>query len=458
VKSGDSIESVWPVLVSTLDETVQSSDVLKNIVGLTGLDVDWSLNDTESYSHGTRKRAFLQNIEKAFKRLMPGEQQRVASRLHAELLRRYPAVKDLLLERLGHDISQSSTSPQASSPTESDPEKTEVSSPMNFHAIPTTPGTLSGNTSKPAPPSSASNRPFKIFLSHSSIDKELANAVLDFLCTALRLHIDDFFCTSVEGANLRAGAYFDAEIREAVVAAPVFLSLLTPKAISSTYVLFELGARWGSKKDHLPLLAKGVNPSDLRKPIDGMIAILLKEETQVLKLVHDLAPILKLTPLSSHAYLEKAKHVASLASAVTPDPHTAPEIQVEPSPEKILQELANTKLLECVEIFKGYPRLETALRAIQRAQGNWDHKKEQVTVIAGDKVVFHADTAQINVYAGTLWITEDESASLFRDMLESSSGSMAVTIKGYPTRLTGLAWQTVNFGDYLIVVEVHKSK
>jgi hypothetical protein len=85
-----------------------------------------------------------------------------------------------------------------------------------------------------------------VFVSHSSADADVAVAVVDLLCTALGLRLSQFVCTSVDGAKLQGGDITDEVLRREIQRVPAFISILTQRAVSSTYVLFELGARWGS--------------------------------------------------------------------------------------------------------------------------------------------------------------------------------------------------------------------
>ena len=85
----------------------------------------------------------------------------------------------------------------------------------------------------------------KIFISHSSRDIALAKPVIDLLRLALNLSDEEIRCTSVPGYKLPGGAETDQQIRKELLAAPVFIGLVTDAGLASIYVLFELGARWG---------------------------------------------------------------------------------------------------------------------------------------------------------------------------------------------------------------------
>jgi hypothetical protein len=153
-----------------------------------------------------------------------------------------------------------------------------------------------------------------IFISHSSVDKDLAEALVDMLCAALNLRRRDFLCTSVDGAKLRGGDITDDELRRQIREVPAFLSLLTREAVTSTYVLFELGARWGCAKHHIPLLAKGAGTEVLREPLKERIALQMSSVPSVLQLVEDLGHLLHRQPEPANSYLEKVQDVVRISS------------------------------------------------------------------------------------------------------------------------------------------------
>ena len=88
----------------------------------------------------------------------------------------------------------------------------------------------------------------KIFISHSSEDIQLAEGIIDLLKNALRLSSKDIRCTSVDGYRLPGGAKTEEQLRNEVCSCETLIGLISPNATDSLYVLFELGARWGSNK------------------------------------------------------------------------------------------------------------------------------------------------------------------------------------------------------------------
>jgi hypothetical protein len=159
----------------------------------------------------------------------------------------------------------------------------------------------------------------KVFISHSSADADIADALVDLLCTALPLRRADFLCTSVDGCRLPGGALTSDTLRKELQSCPAFLSLLTRNSISSSYVLFELGARWGCGKHHIPLLAKGFAADLMKEPLKEMNALNLAKQPQVLQLVSDLAELLRCKAAVPNAYFAKVQKVAELAKAPQED-------------------------------------------------------------------------------------------------------------------------------------------
>jgi TIR domain len=131
-----------------------------------------------------------------------------------------------------------------------------------------------------------------VFISHSSQDTQLARQVVDLLRSSLNLHAKQIRCTSVDGYRLPAGANTDERLREEVLASRTFISILSSSSLSSVYVLFELGARWGAKKPLFPLLAPGMGSQSLRGPLTGLNALTCETAGQLHQLVSDVGETL----------------------------------------------------------------------------------------------------------------------------------------------------------------------
>jgi len=131
-----------------------------------------------------------------------------------------------------------------------------------------------------------------IFISHSSEDIEIAEILVELLRTALNLSSDQIRCTSVDGYRLPGGATTNDQLKEEIYNSKSFIGLITPNSLESSYVLFELGARWGAKKQLIPLLANGSDASDLIGPLKDINALSCGNKSQMFQLISELREFL----------------------------------------------------------------------------------------------------------------------------------------------------------------------
>ena len=143
----------------------------------------------------------------------------------------------------------------------------------------------------------------RIFVSHSSTDSALAASLVTLLTTALSLQHDDVRCTSVDGHRLPAGVDINQQLKREVDGAEILIGLLTPHAVSSMYVAFELGARWGNGRHMFPVLACGIRPSNIDGPLAAINCLDGTNESQIHQLLEESARTLSLTiePASTYA-------------------------------------------------------------------------------------------------------------------------------------------------------------
>jgi len=127
-----------------------------------------------------------------------------------------------------------------------------------------------------------------IFISHSSSDIEIAEKLVDLLRTALRLTSDQIRCTSLDGYRLPGGASTSDQLKEEIYNSKSFIGLITPNSLESKYVLFELGARWGAKRQLIPLLAGGTGTKDLVGPLSEINALSCDNNSQMFQLIGEL--------------------------------------------------------------------------------------------------------------------------------------------------------------------------
>lgn len=147
-----------------------------------------------------------------------------------------------------------------------------------------------------------------LFISHSSEDAALVALLVDLLTSALSLNASEIRCTSVDGYRLPIGVKTDEYLRQEIQDAQLFIGLISTSSLRSTYVLFELGARWGCGKHLAPLLAPASIPRILSSPLANLNALRCDNASQLHQLIHDLADELGISPgapADNQRYIER---------------------------------------------------------------------------------------------------------------------------------------------------------
>jgi hypothetical protein len=142
----------------------------------------------------------------------------------------------------------------------------------------------------------------RVFISHSSKDREFVILLIDLIRSALNFPADQIRCTSVDGYRLPAGASIAEQLRREIHEAQVFIGVISQSSLQSLYMTFELGARWGAQKHLIPLLAPGVAHTLLSSPLADLNALEATAPAQLHQLVGDLAAVLGVATSSPAAY------------------------------------------------------------------------------------------------------------------------------------------------------------
>jgi len=173
------------------------------------------------------------------------------------------------------------------------------------------------NVATPAdmPKQPSTHQGLSIFISHSSKDADLALALIDLLKAGMALTADQIRCSSVDGYRLPVGVNSEGKLREEVNAAKVVVGLITRSSLTSYYVMFELGARWGADLLLAPLLA-GVKANELSGPLSLLNALSANSDAQLHQLLEDIAKHLGLSVQPPASYIRNIAAVKALADAL----------------------------------------------------------------------------------------------------------------------------------------------
>lgn len=203
-----------------------------------------------------------------------------------------------------------------------------------------------------APPVIPTASGLDIFISHSSKDVDVAEALINLLRSSMNIPSERIRCTSVNGYRLPGGAKTDEQLRAEVVSARVFVGIITQHSLQSAFVMFELGARWGGGQFFLPLMAKGFVPRQLSGPLTGINALDCRDAAQIVQMLEDIARKLELR-LDSHSSFQG--HVERVRAAAG---HSENDVDVNPSkPSPAGSAAVNTALYDdsdCLALISRY--------------------------------------------------------------------------------------------------------
>ncbi len=157
--------------------------------------------------------------------------------------------------------------------------------------------------------------------------------LVTLLCTALNFTKSSLRCTSVPGCKLPAGADTPTQLRKEIQDAKAYIGLITPASVESTYVLFELGARWAFEGYFAPALGPGATFELLKGPFAHRHHLKSSERTDMQQLLEEIAVAAArpLQPAQAYEYELDTFVSASIASESIAASKKEPEIP-EPDP------------------------------------------------------------------------------------------------------------------------------
>jgi len=122
----------------------------------------------------------------------------------------------------------------------------------------------------------------KIFISHSSKDKELVDIFIDtLLICGIGFTHDDIFCTSVEGLGIKTGDDWRNTIKKNLIGSEVIILFITPNYKESEICLNEMGAAWATHARVLPVIVHPISFKTIGVIFDVKQAIRLTEGTDL---------------------------------------------------------------------------------------------------------------------------------------------------------------------------------
>lgn len=145
----------------------------------------------------------------------------------------------------------------------------------------------------------------KVFISHSSKDEYFVKSLVQLLKVSLPgLKAEEIRCTSVDGTKMKPGAHFNEVLVSEISDSDVFIAILSEDSINSFYVAVEIGARWGSRKDIIPIMINGLSPEGIKAPLSSIHAVDAKSQAELSDLIESIAAKVGYASESHSSYLQ----------------------------------------------------------------------------------------------------------------------------------------------------------
>ena len=117
----------------------------------------------------------------------------------------------------------------------------------------------------------------KIFISHSSKDKNIVEELIDLL-ESIGVKPSQIFCSSFEGYGIPLGSNFLETIKQEISKNVLVLFVLSENFYSSPSCLCEMGATWVLSRENIPMV---VPPFTFEK-IEGVIPLIKVWQSTIL--------------------------------------------------------------------------------------------------------------------------------------------------------------------------------
>ncbi|TDE17684.1 toll/interleukin-1 receptor domain-containing protein [Dyadobacter psychrotolerans] len=155
----------------------------------------------------------------------------------------------------------------------------------------------------------------KIFISHSSQDRDVVGKLIDYL-RAIGVSTRKIFCTSYEDYGIPLGEDFLEKIKKEISSETLVLFVLTDNFYASPVSLCEMGAAWVNSKDHIPILVPPFDFIDIKGVIPNTQGMKINEKPKLNSLKSKLEIFFELDPISFSIWERERDEIFSRMDAV----------------------------------------------------------------------------------------------------------------------------------------------
>ena len=133
----------------------------------------------------------------------------------------------------------------------------------------------------------------RIFISHSHLDEEIADLLIDFLTESIEIPKKEIRCTSDpnQGLDFSSSSISD-QLKNDLSNSGALIVIATVDSLRSPWILFEVGSFWTTDKLVAPIIGPGLTFADLPGPLKGYRSIRIEDDDvsyQLNELINQLA-------------------------------------------------------------------------------------------------------------------------------------------------------------------------
>jgi hypothetical protein len=184
----------------------------------------------------------------------------------------------------------------------------------------------------------------EIFISHSSLDSQYVEKIIDIL-EIIGVPSDKIFCSSFEGYGVRLGNDFLQEIQKRLNSQVLVLFVLSENFYSSVISLCEMGATWVKTSSHIPILIPPFDYKDVKGVIPTTNGMKINEKPKYNSLKSVVEEFLELPSISSSVWERKRDNILKELRILL-EGTTGSIEQAQSTKEKILHESSNLSFYE----------------------------------------------------------------------------------------------------------------
>ena len=160
-----------------------------------------------------------------------------------------------------------------------------------------------------------SKKPKKVFISHSSIDSDIVEKVIDTL-EAIGVPSEQIFCSSFEGYGIKLGSDFLETIKNELNSKVLVLFILSSNFYSSIVSLCEMGATWVKTNEHIPILIPPFNYENVKGVIPTTHGMKINEKAKFNSLKEKVESFMELKPINFSAWERKRDNILKEIKAI----------------------------------------------------------------------------------------------------------------------------------------------